>query len=225
MSDVTAQAFREAADATLKGMSAILTDAMNDQIHGEERDGAWQVWLQHEHTLQMLLLAAAEQREQWDRERGEREALQRHFDIHVQQASENIDDFLSKIEELTAKNEALKAGIRGDLGGGNSLPDFWTAERQLPYVATALNKSQAEIATLTAERDAMRRRAEAAESDWQEVTAERDKTVAVLTHERDEARTLARQAVNGWACYAKRNAEHDEIAEIHAALDAPSRPA
>jgi len=116
---------------------------------------------------------------------------------------------------------------REQLDAAQSKLAEWHAKMltEVPVTRTQQEAYEQQIATLTAERDAMRRRAEAAESDWQEVTAERDKTVAVLTHERDEARTLARQAVNGWACYAKRNAEHDEIAEIHAALDAPSRPA
>ncbi len=140
MTDITAQAFRQAA-----------SHQQTAATYFEEHEMLMAADI-HRHSA-ALLLAAAEQRETLDREHGEREALQRHFDIHVQQASENIDDFLSKIEELTAENEALKAGIRGDIGGGNSLPDFWTAERQLPYVATALNKAKAQIATLTARID------------------------------------------------------------------------
>jgi hypothetical protein len=31
---------------------------------------------------------------------------------------------------------------------------------------------------------------------------------------------LAREATNGWACYAKRQIEHNEIARLHAALNA-----
>jgi hypothetical protein len=30
---------------------------------------------------------------------------------------------------------------------------------------------------------------------------------------------LAREAANGWACYAKRRREHEEITRIHRALD------
>lgn len=30
-----------------------------------------------------------------------------------------------------------------------------------------------------------------------------------------QALTLATEATNGWACYAKRRAEHDEIARLH----------
>ena len=33
-----------------------------------------------------------------------------------------------------------------------------------------------------------------------------------------QTRTLALEAVNGWACYAKRKIEHDDISRIHAAL-------
>lgn len=36
----------------------------------------------------------------------------------------------------------------------------------------------------------------------------------------EQALSLARQAVNGWACYAKRQVEHDDIARLHKALDA-----
>jgi hypothetical protein len=32
-------------------------------------------------------------------------------------------------------------------------------------------------------------------------------------------RSLAKRAVNGWACYAKRKLEHEEIAQLHRAID------
>ena len=40
------------------------------------------------------------------------------------------------------------------------------------------------------------------------------------TLEREHARLLrlAKRAVNGWACYARRKLEHDEIARLHAAI-------
>jgi hypothetical protein len=44
--------------------------------------------------------------------------------------------------------------------------------------------------------------------------------MSLLLDERDEARKLARQATNGWACYATREVEHDDIARIHRVLDA-----
>lgn len=34
----------------------------------------------------------------------------------------------------------------------------------------------------------------------------------------DRALSLARQAVNAWACYAKRDVEHAEIARLHQAI-------
>lgn len=33
-------------------------------------------------------------------------------------------------------------------------------------------------------------------------------------------RRLAKEATNGWACYAKREIEHREIARLHKAIDA-----
>ena len=55
---------------------------------------------------------------------------------------------------------------------------------------------------------------------------QRRKEVAALTEERDtlrqqieEALTLARQAVNGWACHARRDIEHNEIARLHKRID------
>ena len=35
-----------------------------------------------------------------------------------------------------------------------------------------------------------------------------------------EALTLAKQATNGWACFAKTKAEHADIARLHRAIDA-----
>ena len=45
---------------------------------------------------------------------------------------------------LREERDALKDGIKAELNGGNSLPDFWTPERQLPYVAKALTAARAE---------------------------------------------------------------------------------
>ena len=39
-----------------------------------------------------------------------------------------------------------------------------------------------------------------------------------LRTQRDEAVRIAKEATNGWACYAKRQAEHDEIARLHRAI-------
>jgi hypothetical protein len=38
--------------------------------------------------------------------------------------------------------------------------------------------------------------------------------------QREDLRRLAREATNGWACYAKRKVEHDEIARLHRAISA-----
>lgn len=38
-------------------------------------------------------------------------------------------------------------------------------------------------------------------------------------HAQNLALTLAKQATNGWACYARTNAEHNEITRLHAELD------
>ena len=35
---------------------------------------------------------------------------------------------------------------------------------------------------------------------------------------------LAKEATNGWACYAKRKIEHDDIARLHREIDAASKP-
>ncbi len=44
--------------------------------------------------------------------------------------------------------------------------------------------------------------------------------VAALRAELDRMRTLAKEATNGWACYAKRKIEHDGIARLHREIDA-----
>lgn len=41
-----------------------------------------------------------------------------------------------------------------------------------------------------------------------------------LVEQREKLMTLAREAANGWACYAKRKIELDDIGRIHQALDA-----
>jgi FtsZ-binding cell division protein ZapB len=63
-----------------------------------------------------------------------------------------------RAEKLEAENaalreerDALKDGIKAELNGGNSLPDFWTPERQLPYVAKALTAARAERDALSAD--------------------------------------------------------------------------
>jgi FtsZ-binding cell division protein ZapB len=52
---------------------------------------------------------------------------------------------------LREERDALKDGIKAELNGGNSLPDFWTPERQLPYVAKALTAARAERDALSAD--------------------------------------------------------------------------
>jgi hypothetical protein len=48
-----------------------------------------------------------------------------------------------------------------------------------------------------------------------------NKEEAERQHARSEQlRFLAKQAVNGWACYARTKHEHAEIARLHAAIDA-----
>lgn len=47
--------------------------------------------------------------------------------------------------------------------------------------------------------------------------------VAGLTAQNRRLRTIARQAANGWACYATRKREYDEIARLHEAIDAEER--
>lgn len=37
--------------------------------------------------------------------------------------------------------------------------------------------------------------------------------------------SIAKRAVNGWACYAKRQIEHEEIARLHREIDALREPA
>lgn len=38
----------------------------------------------------------------------------------------------------------------------------------------------------------------------------------------DQLRRLAKEATNGWACYAKRKIEHEDIARLHHEIDAVS---
>jgi hypothetical protein len=42
--------------------------------------------------------------------------------------------------------------------------------------------------------------------------------MSAVIAQRDELLRLAKEATNGWACYAKRQIEHDEIARLHAAI-------
>jgi hypothetical protein len=44
--------------------------------------------------------------------------------------------------------------------------------------------------------------------------------LTTLTQERDALRKAAKEATNGWACYARTNREHDEIARLHGVIDA-----
>ena len=39
-----------------------------------------------------------------------------------------------------------------------------------------------------------------------------------IREQRDEFIRLVKEATNGWACYAKRHVEHDEIARLHSAI-------
>jgi hypothetical protein len=47
-----------------------------------------------------------------------------------------------------------------------------------------------------------------------ETTEQRDRARYMQT-QRDELLTALREATFGWACYAKRQIEHDEIARLH----------
>ena len=49
--------------------------------------------------------------------------------------------------------------------------------------------------------------------------AEMSAWVQKIEHERDEALRIAKEATNGWACYARTKKEHDEIARLHRAID------
>lgn len=49
--------------------------------------------------------------------------------------------------------------------------------------------------------------------------------VSSLMQERETLRRLAKEATNGWACYARTNREHDDIARLHKEIDlVPSPP-
>jgi hypothetical protein len=53
------------------------------------------------------------------------------------------------------------------------------------------------------------------------MTEREAETILLLTEveaQRDELLRLAREATNGWACYATRKVEQDEIARLHAAI-------
>lgn len=59
---------------------------------------------------------------------------------------------------------------------------------------------------------------------WFQEIARLRAEVQTLTAERDGLRTLAKEATNGWACYASRKIEHDEIARLHREIDALTPP-
>jgi hypothetical protein len=44
--------------------------------------------------------------------------------------------------------------------------------------------------------------------------------MSAVIAQRDELLRIAKGATNGWACYAKRKIEHDEIARLHDAITA-----
>lgn len=44
--------------------------------------------------------------------------------------------------------------------------------------------------------------------------------IPALEAENARLRKLAKEATNGWACYATRTIEHDEIARLHREIDA-----
>lgn len=48
----------------------------------------------------------------------------------------------------------------------------------------------------------------------------RDAEIHRLQEELEKTLRLAKEATNGWACYATRQSEHDEIARLHQAIDA-----
>lgn len=72
------------------------------------------------------------------------------------------------------------------------------APEPIRYVLAS--KADAEIASLRQERDAMQRRAEAAEADWQAAEAERDALIAALTTLEGEWRKEADRAYSFLAC-------------------------
>jgi acyl-CoA reductase-like NAD-dependent aldehyde dehydrogenase len=55
---------RQAIERAIQGIEAILIDAMNGEIHGEERDGAWNCWLQHKKILADLPRESPQERDE-----------------------------------------------------------------------------------------------------------------------------------------------------------------
>jgi len=61
-----------------------------------------------------------------------------------------------------------------------------------------------------------------AAQQFQELQAVRTNEAALIEQLAVAVR-LAKEATNGWACYATRKIEHDEIARLHRAIDALER--
>lgn len=51
-----------------------------------------------------------------------------------------------------------------------------------------------------------------------------EQQIARLTAERDTALRIAAEATNGWACFAKRQSEHDDIARLHREISTLQEP-
>ena len=104
---------------------------------------------------------------------------------------------------LREERDALKDGIKAELNGGNSLPDFWTPERQLPYVAKALTAARAE-------RDALREELATQECEicagCDSIRASRRRSAASTTRTRSMARRKPRTTQPDWSANSPRPA-------------------
>lgn len=72
----------------------------------------------------------------------------------------------------------------------------------------------------------VKHRPERVDAVWNDLPALLREVLAALTpsggqpEPLEKALKLAKEATNGWACYAKRAIEHDEIARLHREIDA-----
>lgn len=152
---------------------------------------------QHEAELSAL-------REQVARLRLERDSAKEQFDKHVAWASEQIDRAgqplpppVSDADIIAAIRTELWEALRGrELGG----------DRTLVGMVKQLREAYAEA-----------RENRRGEFELREIAEAR---IQQLTEALAKATTLAKEATNGWACYARTNLEHNEIARLHREIDA-----
>jgi len=126
-----------------------------------------------------------------------------------------IDKLADTVSTLTREKEAaehrelqLRSAIAG-IGEHQAKLDHLTIVKLAMSQRDRLEAAEATIASITADRDHWKRTAEL----WRVQCSEDRATLASL-------RKLAKEATNGWACFAKRKNELDEIGRIHAAIDA-----